>query len=249
VSELQHPDSRSFELVADLYERARPEYPRDAVEWVAAELDVRPGRKVLDLGAGTGKLTRALVDTGAHVIAVEPGAAMLAQLRAALPEVEALRGGAEAIPLADASVDAIAVGQAFHWFRHDKAVPELRRVLRRGGGVALLWNSRDQERPLQREISELIKPFVPPNRPHVSDSVPALTASGLFGEPVERQFRFSQQLDADTLVDRIASVSFVASAPAERRAELERRLREIAARAGGTVEFAYLTEVYVSRAV
>ena len=248
MSELQHPGARSFELVADVYERARPEYPPEAVAWIAAELDLRPGRTVLDLGAGTGKLTRSLVGTGARVIAVEPGEAMLAQLRAVLPHVEALRGGAEAIPLADGSVDAITVGQAFHWFRHDEAVPELHRVLRPGGGVALMWNSRDHARPLQREISALIKPFVPPNRPHVSSSVPSLTAGGLFTEPVERSFRFSQPLDADALVARIASISFVAAAPAERRADLERNLRQIVAASGGEVDFSYETEVYVSRA-
>ena len=249
MAELQHPDARSFELVADVYERARPEYPREALEWIAAELDLHPGRTVLDLGAGTGKLTRGLVETGAHVIAVEPGEAMLAQLRVVLPEVEALQGGAEAIPLAADSVDAIAVGQAFHWFRPEEAVPELHRVLRPGGGIALIWNSRDEKRPLQREISDLIKPFVPPGRPRVSHSVPALAATGLFTEPVERRFPLVQRLDADALVGRMASVSFVAAASHERRAELERRLREVVAASGGEVDFAYETEVYVSFAV
>ncbi|HWJ33154.1 MAG TPA: class I SAM-dependent methyltransferase [Gaiellaceae bacterium] len=248
MSELQHPHSRSFELVADVYERARPEYPADAVAWIAKELDLREGRTVLDLGAGTGKLTRALVATGAHVVAVEPGDAMLTELRRVLPEIEALRGGAESIPLGDGSVDAVTVGQAFHWFRHGEALPELHRVLRPGGGLALIWNARDQARPLQREISELIKPFVPPNRPPVSDSVRPLEASDLFGPVERRAFPLVHRLDADGVVDRIASVSFVAAAPAEQRAELERRLREVVAAQGGEVEFAYLTEVYVSRA-
>jgi ubiquinone/menaquinone biosynthesis C-methylase UbiE len=249
VSELQHPNSRSFELVADVYERARPEYPPEAVAWLAEKLGLAPGRTVLDLGAGTGKLTRALVPTGARVIAVEPGERMLAELRRAVPGVEALRGAAEAIPLADDSVDAITVGQAFHWFRHDEAVPELHRVLGPGGSVALIWNSRDQERPLQRELSELIRPLMPPARPPVGHSVRGLEESELFGPVERRTFPFLQQLDADRLVDRIASVSFVAAAPADARAELERRLREIVAGEGGSVEFAYLTEVYVSRAV
>jgi ubiquinone/menaquinone biosynthesis C-methylase UbiE len=249
VSELQHPQSRSFELVADVYERARPEYPAEAVAWLAQELDLREGRTVLDLGAGTGKLTRALVPTGARVIAVEPGEAMLAELRRVVPGVEAVRGAAEAIPLEDDSVDAITVGQAFHWFRQDEAVPELHRVLRRGGGVGLIWNSRDQSRPLQREVSELIKRFVPRNRPPVGHSATALERSALFGPVEERSFPFVQELDADALVERIASVSFVAAASPERQAELERRLREVAAAQGGTVEFAYLTEVYVSRAM
>ena len=248
MSELQHPSARSFELVADVYERARPEYPAEAVAWVVDELELREGRMVLDLGAGTGKLTRALVQTGARVIAVEPGEAMLGELRRVLPEVEALLGGAEAIPLGDKSVDAITVGQAFHWFRPEEAVPELHRVLRTGGAVALVWNSRDQARPLQRTISELIKPLVPEGRPPVGESANALERSDLFGPVERRTFPFVQRLDADGVADRIASVSFVAAAPADVRAELERKLREAVAAEGGTVDFAYLTEVYVSHA-
>jgi SAM-dependent methyltransferase len=249
VSELQHPDSRAFELVAGLYERGRPEYPGDAIAWIADQLDLREGRTVLDLGAGTGKLTRALLQTGAQVIAVEPGEAMLAELRRVLPNVVAMRGAAEAIPLVDDSVDVITVAQAFHWFRHDEAIPELHRVLRPGGAVALIWNSRDQERPLQREITELIKPFIPADRPRVGVSAQVLDRSGLFGPVETRTFHFTQQLDTERLVDRIASVSFVAAAPPERRAELELKLREVVAAEGGSVDFPYLTEVYVSRAV
>lgn len=249
MSELQHPDSRSFELVAGVYERARPEYPPEAVAWMVEQLELLNGRTVLDLGAGTGKLTRALVQTGAHVIAVEPGEAMLGELRRVLPDVEALVGAAEAIPLADDSVDAITVGQAFHWFRHDEAVPELHRVLRPGGAVALIWNSRDQERPLQREISELIRPLIPAGRPPVGHSARVLEESALFGPVEERKFPFAQQLDAEGVADRIASVSFVAAASPEVRAELDRKLREAVAAQGGVVDFAYVTEVYVTRAV
>jgi SAM-dependent methyltransferase len=163
--------------------------------------------------------------------------------------VETQLGPAEAIPLADDSVDAVTVGQAFHWFRHDEAVPELHRVLRPAGAVALIWNSRHQERPLQREISELIKPFVPEGRPPVGHSARALEQSELFGAVERRTFPFVQQLDADAVADRIASVSFVAAAPPERRAELDRKLRDVVTTRGGIVDFAYLTEVYVARAI
>ena len=244
MSELQHPQSRSFELVAGLYERARPGYPPEAVAWLAQQLDLRAGRTVLDLGAGTGKLTRALVPTGARVIAVEPGDAMLAELRRVLPDVETLRGAAEAIPLADASVDAVTVGQAFHWFRHDEALPELHRVLRPGGAVGLIWNSRDHSQPLQEEIGDLIRPFLPPGRPPVGDSTKSLVASPLFGTVEKRTFPFTEQVDADGVVDRVASISFVAAADAGRREELLRRVRDAVA---GETEFAYLTDVYISR--
>jgi SAM-dependent methyltransferase len=249
VSELQHPESRSFELVADLYERARPEYPQEAISWVASRLGLDSGSTIVDLGAGTGKLTRALLETGARVIAVEPGDAMRAELERRLPEVEALRGAAENIPLPDESVDCVAVGQAFHWFRHDQALPELHRVLRPGGGLALLWNSRDHERPVQREISDLISPFVPPGRPGPERWADALRQSPLFTQPEEAHFPWVQLLDADGLAARMGSVSFVAAASPEARAELDARLREVAARLGGRVEFPYVTDVYVSRAV
>jgi ubiquinone/menaquinone biosynthesis C-methylase UbiE len=250
VSDLQHPESRAFEFVADLYERARPEYPAEAVAWIAEQLVLHAGRTVLDLGAGTGKLTRALLATGAHVIAVEPGEAMLAELIRVVPDAEALHGAAEDIPLPDESVDAVAIGQAFHWFRHDEALPELHRVLRPGGGIALVWNARDQDALLQREVSELIEPFVPAGRTAVApDSSRALSESELFGPLEERRFTFVQELDADGLVGRILSISFVAAAPAEKRAELEQNLRELVAAYGGSVAFPYVTDVYVSRAV
>jgi SAM-dependent methyltransferase len=246
VSELQHPDSRAFELVADLYERARPEYPAEAIAWIVGELDLRTGRTVLDLGAGTGKLTRALVRTGARVIAVEPGEQMLAQLRSAVPEAEPLLGAAEAIPLPDASVDGVTIGQAFHWFRHDEALPELHRVLRPGGAVALIWNTRDHDHPIQQGIRDAIAPLVPAGRdPH---SAAALAASDLFGPVEERDFSWADELDADGVVARVGSVSFVAAAPAEKRGEIERRIRKIVAQEGGRVTFPYLTKVYVSRA-
>ncbi len=252
MSELQHPGSRAFELVADVYERARPEYPAEAVAWIADRLELRAGRTVLDLGAGTGKLTRALVATGANVIAVEPGKAMMAELVHAVPEAQAVQGAAEDIPLPDASVDAVTVGQAFHWFRHDEALPELHRVLRSQGGISLVWNSRDQDAPLQCDLTDLIARFFPPDRPGGPGGgswAQPLAESDLFEPLDERRFRFAQTLDADALVDRIASISFVAASPLEERLALEQRLREIVAANGGTVDFPYVTVVYVSRAV
>jgi SAM-dependent methyltransferase len=248
VSELQHPESRAFELVAGLYERVRPEYPPQAIAWLADRLDLRAGRTVLDLGAGTGKLTRALVATGARVIAVEPGDAMRAELERAVPGAEALRGSGERIPLAGDSVDAIAIGQAFHWFRHDEAIPELHRVLRRRGGVGLLWNMRDQDDPLQQEISELVGGFAA-GRAKAEDTSRYLSESDLFGPLEQKRFVFVQRLDADGLVDRVSSISFVAAAPAEMRDSLAEQLRALADAHGEEIDFRYVTDVYVSRAV
>jgi SAM-dependent methyltransferase len=248
VSDLQHPDSRSFELVADVYERARPGYPAEAVAWVAEQLELAKGRTVLDLGAGTGKLTRDLVETGADVIAIEPGEAMREQLEQSVVGAKVLRGAAEAIPLPDASVDAITIGQAFHWFRHEEAVPELHRVLRPRRGVALLWNSREGEAPIQKEIGELIAPWVRRDR-HAPDSWKKLKLRGLFGPVEEREFAFVDELDEDALAERIASISFIAAAPEAARRELDEAVREVVRRRGGRVDFPYVTAVYVSFAV
>ena len=136
----------SFAGVADVYERSRPGYPEAAVVWLAGST---PG-DVVDLGAGTGKLTRSLVALGHRVTAVEPLEEMLAQLRASVPAARALTGGAEAIPLPDASIDVVTCAQAFHWFDHDRALAEIARVLRPGGRIALVWNMRDDERDLGR---------------------------------------------------------------------------------------------------
>jgi SAM-dependent methyltransferase len=240
-------DPRSFEHVAELYERVRPEYPPDAVAWLIGQLGIDTRSTLLDLGAGTGKLTRALVPYARRVIAVDPGPKMLAQLRRAAPEAEALLGEAESIPLAKSSVDAVVCGQSFHWFRHDEALPEIHRVLRSGGGVALLWNSRDQSDPVQRAISELIRPLAR-GRPVAPDSSRRLDECRLFGPVEKREFRFVHDLDADGVAGRVLSISFVASAPVETRAEVERRAREIVAEHRGSVRFPYVTSVYVSRA-
>lgn len=249
MSELQHPDARSFERVADVYERARPEYPADAIAWITDELDLRPGRTVLDLGAGTGKLTRALVQSGARVVAVEPGEQMLSQLRRVVPGAEALHGAAEDIPLPDASVDAATMGQSFHWFRHDEALPELHRVLRADGAIALAWNWRDQDSDVQQRVNDLIEPFVPPGRHRGGSYVGSLEVSPLFSKAEKREFRFTQRLDAEALVDRIESISFIAAASEEQRAELAEQLRAHVEAEGGTVDLPYVTTVYVSRKV
>ena len=134
------PNAARFGDVADAYERARPLYPDAALAELAARCGLRAGTPVVDLGAGTGKLTRQLVALGADVIAVEPSAGMRARLAAAVPSVRVLDGTAEDIPLPDVSVEVVAAGQAFHWFDTRRALDEIARVLRRGGWLALMWN-------------------------------------------------------------------------------------------------------------
>jgi SAM-dependent methyltransferase len=235
-----------FDSVADLYERVRPTYPDEAVDWLTEKLHIDVTSTVLDLGAGTGKLTRALVPRAGRVFAVEPGPRMLEQLRLAVPEADALLGAAEAIPLADASVDAVICGQSFHWFHADTALAEIRRVVRPGGRLGLIWNVRDPGDPVQAEVTRLLDPFVPPGRAPLPTSVMGLITE-VFGDIDSGSFPFTQELDADGVADRILSISFVAAAPKARQTDLADSLRALVARHGGRVSFRYVSEVYVSR--
>ena len=242
-----HPTAaRGFGSAAETYERARPGYPPEAVSWLAERLGLRPGTTVVDLAAGTGKFTRELAGTGAAVVAVEPIDEMLARLEAALPGVDARAGHAERMPLPDASADAVTIAQAFHWFASDEALTEIARVLKPHGGLGLVWNTRDQEDELQRRFAELVEPLRVDEPPHAHGRWrPVLESSALFGPVEERRFRTEQLLDADGLADRAASISFVAAAPQERRAEVVERVRALAG--DRVVRFPYVTAAYVSR--
>src|SRR3954452_22815842 len=155
-----------FADAAEVYERGRPAYPPPVVERVAAELGVAAGARVLDLGAGTGKLTRPLLAAGLDVVAVEPLAGMRAALAAAVGDERALQGRAEALPRPDASLDGAVSADAFHWFDGARAAEELHRVLRPGAGLVLMWliGERDaspfeREQELEREVVSLLEPL------------------------------------------------------------------------------------------
>ena len=211
------------------------------VQLLVDELGIAPGRRVLDLAAGTGKLTRLLVATGADVVAVEPDPAM----RVALPD--ALEGSAEAIPLPDASVDVVTVGQAFHWFDAPAALAEIARVLRPGGGLGLVWNERDESVPWVAELGRIFD--WPTLRPYPEDpDWPAvLDGSGRFTPARHRRFASEQVVDEDVLVDRVLSTSYVGTWPAERRAEVAREVRELVAGFPAAIRLPYVTDVYWCR--
>jgi SAM-dependent methyltransferase len=204
----------AFADVAGAYERGRPGYPELAVRWLVGDDPV----DVVDLGAGTGKLTRALVALGHRVVAVEPLEEMRAELEAAVAGAHAVAGSAEAMPLPDGAADVVASAQAFHWFDHDDALPEIARVLRPGGRIALVWNSRDDRDPWMARLSAVIGN----ESIQESDVVPVLDASGLFG-PVETEvFSFQQVLERDGLLDLVLSRSYLAKLPpAERQPVLD----------------------------
>jgi SAM-dependent methyltransferase len=237
-----HPAAATgFARAAGAYERGRPGYPDDAVDWLAGYLD----GPVVDLAAGTGLLSRALAARGFEVVAVEP----VAQMRALVGEgIKVLDGTAEAIGLGEASAGAVTVAQAFHWFDGPRALPEIARVLRPGGVLALVFNRRRMEDAIHRRIDELLAPDRGDTPAHATGEWHAAIDDSALVEPVAtRTFANAQLLDAGGLVDRFGSVSFVAASPPQRRDELHAALRALAP--GGSVTLRYRTEVEILRIV
>ncbi len=222
---------RGFDAGADAYDRARPSYPPDAVAWLIDTLRIEPGRRVCELAAGTGKLTRLLAPTGADIVAVEPVEGMWRVLVASLPGLCVAAGTAEALPLRDGSIDAVTVAQAFHWFDADRAFTELARVVRPGGRVGLVWNARDRSVDwVDRlwSIMDRVEKRAPwRDHEHWRDS--ALGDRPGFGPLHETTFRHEQRITPPGVVERFASVSHVAVLPAQERARVLDEVREVLA--------------------
>jgi SAM-dependent methyltransferase len=215
-----HPAAAiGFGQAAEAYVRGRPDYPPEAVAELVEVLGLRPGRRTLDLAAGTGKLTRLLVPSGADLVAVEPVAAMREALRREVPDVTVLAGRAEAIPLGEGSVDAVTVAQAFHWFDGPAALAELNRVLRPGERLALVWNVRDEERSaFWAGITELLAPHRGDTPSHRSTLWRrAFEDTEGFSPLATRSFRYEHRTTREAAVDRVLSTSFVAALPPEGR--------------------------------
>jgi ubiquinone/menaquinone biosynthesis C-methylase UbiE len=204
------PDwAHSFGGVADAYERGRPTYPAEAVTWMLGEHPLT----VLELGAGTGKLTRVMTGLGHDVHATDPDESMLAVLEQQVPAARAAVASAEDIPLPDRSVDAVVAAQAFHWFDLDAALPEIARVLRPEGRLCLAWNQRNEKIPWVRRLGALIG-----TQEQLRDPAQALIFSELFGFVEDREFSHWQGIDRRTIQDLVLSRSNVAVLDADARA-------------------------------
>jgi SAM-dependent methyltransferase len=239
-----------FSRGAGWYDRARPGYPLPAIGWVCSRLGIARDSRVLDLGAGTGKLACLVQDVSeAEVVAVEPVAAMREIARRS--GLEVLDGTAERLPLAGGSVDAVVCGEAFHWFDGACALNEIARVLRAGGSLGLLWNVHtwDRDAPWVRALERLIGPY--------SDRrAETRYGSGRWRAAFERDARWSAlerkcfchelRLDASALVDHVGSVAFVAALPDPERAALLAEVERIAGDLPGAVTIPYRTDVYIT---
>ncbi|HJV05058.1 MAG TPA: class I SAM-dependent methyltransferase [Actinomycetota bacterium] len=246
-----HPAAaEGFSAAAEEYERSRPSYPEEAVDRLVQELEITRDCLVLDLGAGTGKLTRLLAPTGARLVALDPVEAMRRACAKLVPEAMVLGGVAEALPFHDATFDGVVAGQAFHWFDGPRALAEIHRVLKPSGRLGLIWNVRDESVDWVRRLTEIIDPYersTPREKTHQWRA--AFQMTDLFGSLNQRRFPHSQTLDLDGLEERFASASFIASLPGEERAEVLGRIRELAGThpdlAGrDSFELRYFTELY-----
>ena len=221
----------AFGRAAREYELGRPGWPEELVDEAARELGLGPGSAVLDLAAGTGKLTRLLVPRFDRVVAVEPDPAMLEVLAEVVPEAEGRAGSGERIPLGDAEVDCVFVAEAFHWFASPEVVSEIVRVLRPGGGLVLLWNVQEQDVELPPEAGRVIHEAVARG----GEPGGAKVAAGAWREPLVGAFEElrAAHLERDELVSRdeliawILSVSSIASQSDPARRELAERLGEL----------------------
>lgn len=229
--ERQHGLGGSFGSVADVYERSRPGYPPEAVRWLLAEctdpdIPIEP-RTIVDLAAGTGALTRPLLAERHWVLSIDPSRQMLGKLTRRHRWATAVRGSAEAIPLATSSADAIVVGQAFHWFDTDRALAEAARVLRPGGTMGLIWNRRDESVPWVRHLSALL------DSPHEwderwsADLMETLEFDRRFSSAEHTRYRLWQRLDREGLVQLVSSRSYIASLAADERQALLDRVRTL----------------------
>ncbi|SAK54268.1 biotin biosyntehsis-like protein [Caballeronia pedi] len=213
---------------ADSYVRGRPDYPPQLAGWLTDTLGLKPGASVVDLGAGTGKFTPRLVQTGARVIAVEPVDSMRAKLAAALPDVEALAGTAQSIPLADASVDAVVCAQSFHWFASRAALDEIHRVLKPGGRLGLVWNLRDARVPWVAQLDAIVNRYEGDTPRYYSGAWRDAFPHPGFSPLVETHFSLGHTgTPEDVIVHRVRSTSFIASLPEAARAAIDEDVRKL----------------------
>lgn len=242
-----HPAAAvGFQRAADAYDRGRPGFPDDAVAFLVRQLALGPSVTLLELGAGTGKLTRLLAKAAApRILAVEPVPAMRGRL-GGIPGVTPLDAVAEALPLESGDAQAAVAAQAFHWFDAGRALAELARVLPPGAPLALVWNVRDESVGWVARFTDVIEPYRAGTPSYRSmrwrDAFGSTTA---FTAPERTAFPYAAPTTPDGVRDRALSISFIAALPARERARVAARVRDLLP-PGGAV-FPYRTEVWLSR--
>ena len=247
---IHHAAAEGYQANADRYVKGRPDYPPEITTWLRDTIGLHAGMTVIDLGAGTGKFTPRLLETGAQVIAVEPVAQMLEKLSAVLPQVKTLAGTAESIPLPDESVDAVVCAQSFHWFATARALAEIQRILKPGGKLGLVWNMRDARVSWVRKLNQIVDR-------HEGDAPRFYTGEWRKLFPFkgldalqEQVFMLGHQgAVEDVIFNRVRSTSFIAALPPQQQEQVIEQIRQLVAEEGelqgkDTVTVPYQTQAY-----
>ncbi len=236
-----------FSTDAERYESGRPGYPADAVQFILETIDPDGDDVVIDVGAGTGKLTRELTASPAQVVALDPVAEMLALIPARAPTAHLVLGSAENIPVGDGVASALTVAQAFHWFDPGRAWDEFARVLRPNGAVVLVWNARLRDQDWVDQIWSLMDE-VEKRAPWRNHDKPEMDETHEMFSDLERTvFDHSVEMTDETVLGRVLSVSHVAVLPDARRAAIADEVRQIIASADRPLVMNYRTDVFVRR--
>jgi SAM-dependent methyltransferase len=252
-SNIHHAAAGGYATAAASYVKGRPDYPPAVSAWLKDSLGLGPGASVLDLGAGTGKFTPRLLDTGAAVIAVEPVPAMLAKLAAALPQVTALAGTATAIPLPDAAVDAVVCAQAFHWFATPAALDEILRVLKPGGKLGLVWNLRDASVPWVARLDAIVNQAEGDTPRYYTGAWRQVFPHAGLTSLQESHFSHGHTgSPEDVLFNRVRSTSFIAALPPQERQRIDEAIgrliaSEAALQGRQTISVPYQTAAFVAQ--
>lgn len=235
----------SFGAEAGSYEVGRPEYPFDAVAWMLEAMP-RGGRRIADVGAGTGKLTRVLAEApDAEVVAIDPDPQMLAALRLNVPGVPTFVGGAESLPLPDSSVDAVVLGQAWHWVESIAASAEIGRVVRPAGVLGLIWNIRDEREGWVRRLTEIMHSSPAenmvngPGGPQIAEP---------FGAVQTRSWEWVRPMTREQLHHMASSRSYLITAPEQERRQIRRDMDSLFDDVGvdgdSTIDMPYVTTAF-----
>lgn len=236
-----------FESGSDVYERARPGYPDEAVTRLTSLAGITAGSRVLDLAAGTGKLTRQIQARGARCLAVEPSGSMREVFSRTVPDVPVVGATAERIPVGTGAMDAVVVAQAFHWFDAPAALAEIARTLRSRGWLGLIWNERDESDPMVAELVRISKRDRSAPYPVGMDFGAVIGRSGLFG-PVEREkFAWVQWLDRHAFVDQVASRSYVRVLPGAEQLELLDQVAAFGSTLAEPIAMPYIADLFCAQ--
>lgn len=248
--EIHEKAAIGFDRASDAYERGRPDYPVEAIDFLVKQFDIKPSSQMVDLAAGTGKFTKYLFPFNNHVIAVEPVERMRHKFSTLYPAMHVLNGSAEYIPVVTESIDVVTVAQAFHWFNGGKALEEIRRVLKPNGKLGLIWNVRDESVSWVRELSQIIDPYEGTTPRYSSMNWKEAFDETPFFKPLQHAvFNYRHLSTVETILDRVNSISFISALPEQDKNYVINEVRRLIENHSATknlsqIPFPYLTHIY-----